>query len=193
MSGSQSQPQPLVDETVPASAVRRLKKRKYEPSEANHYLSKLETAYSRLASVKLPVCGPICGVPGLGCQPEGCAAAEKHAAEVYGIRLARQKNEMLPFMGKNGCTVAPYLRPNCTRHVCSEHLADETFAYHYRVCTETIDAVAANLGHTVRLNPLVSVVLADGFCAGPPKAGCGGSIPPEDAESQDGSSPLCGP
>lgn len=44
--------------------------------------------------------------------------AEEYAKERYGIVLERTSHPTLPFMGENGCTVAPYLRPICSLHQC---------------------------------------------------------------------------
>ena len=44
--------------------------------------------------------------------------ARTFARERYGIELSETDHPELPFMGPEGCTVAPYLRPICTIHAC---------------------------------------------------------------------------
>jgi len=53
------------------------------------------------------------------CERQYCEMARKFAKEKYGIDLQDTGNPDLPFMGENGCSVAPHLRPVCAIHVCS--------------------------------------------------------------------------
>jgi hypothetical protein len=52
------------------------------------------------------------------CERQYCEMARKFAKEKYSIDLQETGNPDLPFMGENGCTVAPHLRPVCSLHVC---------------------------------------------------------------------------
>lgn len=53
------------------------------------------------------------------CERQYCELARKFAKEKYGIDLQETGNPDLPFMGENGCTVAPHLRPICALHCCT--------------------------------------------------------------------------
>jgi hypothetical protein len=47
-----------------------------------------------------------------------CSMAAEYAQEEYGEELVPTGHPTIPFMGPNGCTVQPYLRPLCTLHTC---------------------------------------------------------------------------
>ncbi len=53
------------------------------------------------------------------CEQIYCYSARDYALETYGIELpvANLTGE-LPYMGPNGCTVPPHMRPLCTLHTC---------------------------------------------------------------------------
>lgn len=53
------------------------------------------------------------------CEQKYCELARRFAKEKYNIDLQDTGNPDLPFMGENGCTVEPYLRPICAMHVCT--------------------------------------------------------------------------
>lgn len=73
--------------------------------------------YQELSDLTLPVCKTECRVPLSCCSYEYCELTLEWAGE-KGVRLERTDHPTLPLMGSEGCTVAPYLRPWCTRHVC---------------------------------------------------------------------------
>ena len=43
----------------------------------------------------------------------------KEWAAASGVTLVPTGHPTLPFMGPNGCTVEPHLRPLCTMHTCA--------------------------------------------------------------------------
>jgi hypothetical protein len=53
------------------------------------------------------------------CGKKHCETAARFSKDKYGVDLPRTDNPELPFMGPNGCTVAPHFRPLCSVHVCS--------------------------------------------------------------------------
>ena len=53
------------------------------------------------------------------CERQYCELTRKFAKEKYDIDLLETGNPDLPFMGEEGCTIAPHLRPICAIHVCS--------------------------------------------------------------------------
>lgn len=68
------------------------------------------------------------------------------ALETFGIALEGGTGP-LPFIGPNGCTVPPHLRPLCSVHVCEAHLGDEAFAEAYfEARDEAEEALLAVLG-----------------------------------------------
>lgn len=81
-------------------------------------------AWQALADHTAPKCGlPHCRIipelrPNRCCDKMYCAMTKDYAKERYGITLPETGHPDLPFMGEKGCTVAPYLRPNCTLHQC---------------------------------------------------------------------------
>jgi hypothetical protein len=48
-----------------------------------------------------------------------CEIARQYAKKYYNIELKETGNPDLPFMGEQGCTVPPHLRPICTIHLCT--------------------------------------------------------------------------
>jgi hypothetical protein len=64
-----------------------------------------------------PKCGE-CRLPHSCCSNDYCEAAMEFADE-QGIKLERTNHPTLLFMGENGCTVPPHLRPLCTVFECS--------------------------------------------------------------------------
>lgn len=83
-------------------------------------MTDLQSLYRELYELTAPLCGS-CRVPYACCDAVlGCELTQKFAKDFYQIDLepcANPKNELL-FLGSNGCTVEPYLRPHCTRHQC---------------------------------------------------------------------------
>jgi hypothetical protein len=62
-------------------------------------------------------CGD-CARPHSCCSRIYCDAATRYAKKNWGIILKPTGNPDVPFLGKNGCTVPPHLRPLCTVHTC---------------------------------------------------------------------------
>jgi hypothetical protein len=51
------------------------------------------------------------------CEMEHCEVTRQFAQQKYGIEL-KSTGHAIPFMGSDGCVVAPHLRPLCTLHSC---------------------------------------------------------------------------
>ena len=79
---------------------------------------KIVRLFRDMADLTSPECAGVCRVPHSCCSPEYCDMAVERAAE-DGITLEETGHPTLRFMGPDGCTVAPHLRPLCTLHVCS--------------------------------------------------------------------------
>ena len=90
---------------------------------------RLKVLYQEMADLTKPKCGQ-CRVPYLCCQPEHCENTARYAAEM-GVMLKRTDHPRMPFLGKEGCTVEPHLRPICTIHVCENHLWNPGFSEKY--------------------------------------------------------------
>lgn len=71
-----------------------------------------------MADLTAPECASVCKIPHSCCSPEYCDMAEDRAKE-FGVSLPVQTHSTLKYMGPNGCTVPPYLRPLCTLHTCA--------------------------------------------------------------------------
>lgn len=52
------------------------------------------------------------------CQPAYCERTRQFAAE-HGVTLADTGHPTLPFMTDIGCSVQPWLRPECTEYSCT--------------------------------------------------------------------------
>lgn len=74
--------------------------------------------YELVAAHTKPVCQNECRVPFSCCNVAYCEMAAEYAKEEWKIELTPTGHPTLPFMGETGCTVPPYLRPNCSLHVC---------------------------------------------------------------------------
>jgi len=88
-------------------------------------MSQLTDLYLQMSEHTKGVCGgPTCykdpkhAAVNRCCSPEYCEMAEIWAKQFYGVTLERTGHKTLPFMGPNGCTVEPHLRPVCTVHAC---------------------------------------------------------------------------
>ncbi len=60
------------------------------------------------------------------CAPEHCEKARAFALRHHGIEL-QDTGHRIPFMGPQGCTIPPELRPVCTLHVCHLYAAKAEF------------------------------------------------------------------
>ena len=90
----------------------------------------LVDAFAQLAELTRPKCGA-CRAPYRCCSAGNCDAAAEMARELYGVD-PKPGDGPLPFLGPDGCTLAPHLRPLCTVHVCDQHLtSDPAFADAY--------------------------------------------------------------
>ncbi len=78
----------------------------------------LKKLYQEMSDLTAPECATNCRVPHSCCDEMYCEMADERAKEL-GIVLERTGHTSLPFMGPTGCTVEPYLRPNCTFHTCA--------------------------------------------------------------------------
>ena len=72
--------------------------------------------YKDMSELTLAECRQ-CRRPLSCCDPMYCDFAEDLAKE-RGVTLERVNEGPLKFMGPNGCTVPPHLRPLCTFHTC---------------------------------------------------------------------------
>lgn len=86
---------------------------------------KLVILYQQMADMTAPECATVCRVPHSCCDEFACQMTKMFAKEEYGIALPEQpKKPGDPFknafyLGPDGCTVAPHLRPHCTMHTCA--------------------------------------------------------------------------
>lgn len=79
---------------------------------------KLKVLMQEMADLTLPECTNTCMMPLSCCDSLYCDITEAYAKQVYDITLSPTDHPKLKFMGTNGCTVEPYLRPMCTLHTC---------------------------------------------------------------------------
>jgi len=86
-------------------------------------------AFADLAKHTAPKCGA-CRVAYICCSAEQCAATRDFALETFGETLVEGSGP-LPFLGSEGCTVPPHLRPICSVHVCEQHLNDDAWSLKY--------------------------------------------------------------
>jgi hypothetical protein len=112
---------------------------------------RLIALYAELAAHTEPECASSrCVKPLSCCAPMYCDLARDFALERWDIRLEPTWHPALPFMGPQGCTVAPHLRPICTAHTCevNEHgckRGDEGWTNRYFDLTEEIGAIEEDL------------------------------------------------
>ena len=79
---------------------------------------KLIVLCQKMSDLTAPECSHACKLPHSCCSAEYCDMAKQYAKEYWDIDLVPTDHPKLPFMGKNGCTVPPHLRPICTVHTC---------------------------------------------------------------------------
>lgn len=86
----------------------------------------LPILYQRIADLTSPSCrngtaecAKFVGNKYRCCEAQYCELTREFAKDKYGIDLQETGNPDLPFMGENGCTVPPHLRPVCAIHLCS--------------------------------------------------------------------------
>jgi hypothetical protein len=86
----------------------------------------LPILYQKIADLTAPSCqngtaecAKFCDRKYRCCEGQYCEQTRRFAKEKYNIDLQDTGHPDLPFMGENGCTVAPHLRPVCAIHVCS--------------------------------------------------------------------------
>jgi hypothetical protein len=75
--------------------------------------------YQQMSDHTKPECDKVCLMPHSCCDAFSCEMTGKYAKDCWGIDLPTTNHPKLPYMGPNGCTVAPHLRPSCTFHTCS--------------------------------------------------------------------------
>lgn len=108
----------------------------------------LVKTYQQMAEHTEPECASNCKLPRTCCDAFYCEMAAQWAKQEYGIVLKPTGHPTLPFMGPNGCTVEPHLRPVCTVHVCSINTlgfkpGDEAWTEKYFELRERIDELEA--------------------------------------------------
>jgi hypothetical protein len=86
--------------------------------------SELIQLYAEMSALTSPECASVCLVPHSCCSAEYCEQAIELARSQWGVKLKRVngkggRGEVLPLMGKNGCTALPHFRPTCTIHTCA--------------------------------------------------------------------------
>ena len=77
----------------------------------------LEQLYQKMSDLTEPECAK-CMIPHGCCDAMYCGITMSWAKERWGVELKPTGHPKLPFMGYDGCTVAPHLRPMCTLHTC---------------------------------------------------------------------------
>lgn len=82
---------------------------------------KLIPLMQEVADLTRPECAR-CPKPHSCCEAIYCEIARHHAKEYWNVELQETGHATLPFMGEEGCTVAPHLRPTCTLHTCRIHV-----------------------------------------------------------------------
>lgn len=71
-----------------------------------------------MADHTAPECAKTCRIPHSCCDAMYCDIAEEWS-RMNGVTLEPLTHHpTLKFMGPNGCTVPPHLRPHCTLHTC---------------------------------------------------------------------------
>lgn len=87
---------------------------------------------------------------------EHCGIAADYALRYYGVVLEPTGHPTIPFLGPQGCTVPPHLRPICSLHVCSISWAqvsrlidDQTTDKYFRLRREIL-RVMTEQGKTLR-------------------------------------------
>lgn len=90
---------------------------------SNSNNTQLIKKYQEMADFTLPKCqtcqtqrGPL-----TCCNKIACEITLSIARDVWSIDLRKDfdKDATVPFMGSNGCKVAPHLRPHCTLYTCA--------------------------------------------------------------------------
>lgn len=86
--------------------------------------NKLVVLYRKMAELTAPECANSCRVPHSCCAIVYCQIAKHYALDRYGVTLKPEEPcatnpKRLPYMGPEGCTVAPHLRPLCAVHTCA--------------------------------------------------------------------------
>ena len=83
-------------------------------------MSSREGLYGEMSELTRPLCGTECGwnTKNRCCSYLYCLEAKSWAKTHYQIDLPETDHPDLLFMGPEGCTVPPHLRPVCTIHVC---------------------------------------------------------------------------
>lgn len=79
------------------------------------------------------------------CEPFYCDQAARWAKAKWNVELKPAGyHPSLPFMGPEGCTVPPHLRPICAVHVCERHyIFDLKFGQQYFDLRARIDELEA--------------------------------------------------
>jgi len=95
---------------------------------------KLKDMYQQIADLSKKQCESDCfkldNHIGSCCSVMYCEIAKK-LAEENGVKLETTDNPKLPFMGRDGCVVPPWLRPMCSIHICDKSLLDAKFSKKY--------------------------------------------------------------
>jgi hypothetical protein len=111
-------------------------------------LEALKTSFRELAEHTAPKCGE-CRSPYQCCSTMQCELTAEFALETFGVTLERTDHPTLPFLGPQGCIVAPHMRPICSVHVCGQHLLqDDAWSDRYFELRETAGDLLAELDVT---------------------------------------------
>ena len=89
----------------------------------------LKSVFKDLAEHTAPKCGS-CLAAYACCSSGQCHSVKEEALTLFGVTL-EPTGTLLPFLGPNGCTVEPHLRPICSVHVCERHLTDDAWTQRY--------------------------------------------------------------
>lgn len=112
-----------------------------EQTQAEKINNQLIDLYAQIAAHTQPECKFTCRAPMTCCGKEYCLMAKEHAKDLWLVDLEyseeyKRGETNLPFMGKNGCIVAPHLRFLCALHTCEINSwgfkkGDETWTARY--------------------------------------------------------------
>ena len=116
--------------------------------------SQLVILYQQMADLTAPECAGVgqgsCRVPHSCCDEFACSITREYASSVYGVELEEYEGSPKGafYLRETGCTVAPYLRPNCTLHTCAINglgfkSGDRKWTKKYFTLRESIERIEA--------------------------------------------------
>ncbi len=113
---------------------------------------RLVVLYQEIADHTKPECAR-CFNPYSCCDSMYCNMATEYAEKEWGVDLTplRTGHDKLPYMGPEGCVVAPHLRPLCALHTCQVNgvgfkPGDDVWNEHYFKLREEIEDLESQGG-----------------------------------------------